>query len=78
MQMHATNPRGNLLACSFPQHLVSDMISKDAKEEDSVCIYLQVVQPVRARVELRRVCLALESRAKRWIPPCPLDDADSA
>jgi hypothetical protein len=39
--------------------------------------HLQVLQPVRARVELRRVCLVLESRANRWTPPRPLDeDAD--
>lgn len=30
---------------------------------------LQVAQPVRARVELLRVCLVLESSAKRWVPP---------
>lgn len=30
---------------------------------------LHVAQPVRARVELLRVCLVLESSAKRWVPP---------
>ena len=29
---------------------------------------LQVAQPVRALVELRRVCLVRESSAKRWVP----------
>lgn len=33
-----------------------------------------MLQPVRARVELRRVCLVLVSRAKRWTPPRPLDE----
>lgn len=45
---------------------------------------LQVAQPVRARVELRRVCLVRVSSAKRWVPPraaAPpadlLEDADA-
>lgn len=33
---------------------------------------IQIEQPVRARVELRLVCLALESSANRYVPPrCP-------
>lgn len=30
-----------------------------------------MLHPVRARVELRRVCLALDSSANRWVVPLP-------
>jgi hypothetical protein len=33
------------------------------------CRFLQVLQPVLARVELRRVCLVRESRANLCTPP---------
>lgn len=40
---------------------------KGEEKGDGGC--LQVLHPVRARVELRRVCLVLDSRAKRWVVP---------